>query len=177
MNRLLVLVNGLPGSGKTTLGAELALNLNASFLSKDIVKEGLAESTGGAVGGAKLGGIAMDTVWALARESSTDVVIDSWWFRPRDLGFARSGIERSGVRRVVEIWCDVPPEIARARYASRQRAAVHQDLLSLSENWDDWAAKAAPLGLTPVIVVDTTRTVDFADLAQRVRCTQTRSSK
>ncbi|MGW4533616.1 hypothetical protein ACWEOI_21980 [Nocardia sp. NPDC004340] len=37
------------------------------------------------------------------------------------------------------------------------------------EDWDDWVADAAPLGLSPVVVVDTSRAVDFADLADQVK--------
>ncbi|WP_446222073.1 AAA family ATPase [Nocardia sp. IBHARD005] len=89
MDGLLVLVNGLPGAGKTTLGAELARSLDAWFLSKDAVKEALAASIENAVDVPELGGVAMDTIWALAARTPTDVVIDSWWFKPRDLAFAR----------------------------------------------------------------------------------------
>lgn len=78
VDRLLVLVNGLPGAGKTSLGRGLAKELRGLFLSKDAVKEALAESVGDGVGGAELGGMAMDAVWALAGESRGDVVIDSW---------------------------------------------------------------------------------------------------
>jgi predicted kinase len=39
----LVLVNGLPDSGKTTLASGLAAPLGAVLLSKDAVKEALAE--------------------------------------------------------------------------------------------------------------------------------------
>ncbi|MEU1427572.1 AAA family ATPase [Nocardia sp. NPDC005746] len=173
MDRLLVLVNGLPGAGKTSLGRGLAKELRGLFLSKDAVKEALAESVGDGVGGAELGGMAMDAVWALAGESRGDVVIDSWWFRPRDLGFARAGIRRAGIHRVVEVWCDVSVEVARARYASRQRAPVHRDQQRLVEDWADWAAGAVPLGLSPVIAVDTARAVDFADLAGRVKAAVT----
>ncbi|MBU3067100.1 ATP-binding protein [Nocardia sp. NEAU-G5] len=96
MPTLLVLINGLPGSGKTTLGRSLAPALNALFLSKDAVKEALVESIGAAAGIPALGGIAMDTVWSLARAIETAVVVDSWWFRPRDLQFAEAGIARTG---------------------------------------------------------------------------------
>ncbi|MFD6222466.1 AAA family ATPase [Nocardia asteroides] len=42
MDKLLVLINGLPGSGKSTLGRALAPKLHAQFLSKDTVKVSLA---------------------------------------------------------------------------------------------------------------------------------------
>ncbi len=166
-----MLVNGLPGAGKTTLGAALSRSLNACFLSKDAIKEALAECLDSAIGVPELGGIAMDTVWALAKESPADIVIDSWWFKPRDLNFARAGIQKSGAHRVVEIWCDLPAETARVRYISRQRSPIHQDAQRLNENWDHWAAHAAPLGLAPALVVDTSRPVDVTDLAERIKAT------
>ncbi|WP_040810389.1 AAA family ATPase [Nocardia concava] len=169
MDGLLVLVNGLPGAGKTTLGGGLARTLDAWFLSKDAVKEALVAAVENITAVPEFGGIAMDTVWALAEQSSVDVVIDSWWFKPRDLAFARAGIEKSGARRVVEVWCDVPAEVARSRYSSRRRAAIYRDRERLAENWDEWAAHAAPLGLAPTVLVDTTRPVDLTALAEQVR--------
>ncbi|MFE3195788.1 AAA family ATPase [Nocardia sp. NPDC059240] len=171
MDKLLVLVNGLPGSGKSTLGRSLAQSLNAQFLSKDAVKEALAACLDDAAGLRALGGIAMETVWALAQAISGTVVIDSWWFKPRDLHFARTGIRNSGASHAVEIWCDVPADIARARYVSRNRPAFYEDRQRLADNWDTWAAHAAPLELTATLVVDTSGPVDCSRLADQIRFT------
>ncbi|MFI7002586.1 AAA family ATPase [Nocardia sp. NPDC050175] len=168
MAEFVVLVNGLPGSGKSTLGRPLAAALGATFLSKDVVKEALAGCVDDDAVVSALGGIAMDAVWALAGVASGTVVVDSWWFRPRDLGFARAGIEKARADRVVEVWCDVPAEVARARYASRRRAAVYCDEQRLAEDWDTWAGQAVPLGLAPIVWVDTTQPVPPADLAARI---------
>ncbi|MRH91990.1 AAA family ATPase [Nocardia sp. SYP-A9097] len=169
MDPLLVLVNGLPGSGKTTLGTAVARTMNAWFLSKDAIKEALAGCLENAAGIPELGGIAMDTIWSLAQTSPVDLVIDSWWFKPRDLAFARAGIERAGTRRVVEIWCEVPAEIAKARYASRQRPALYRDEQRLAQHWDNWASHATPLGVAPTLIVDTTRAVDPTHVAAQIR--------
>ncbi|MEU8899420.1 AAA family ATPase [Nocardia sp. NPDC048505] len=169
MDKLLVLVNGLPGAGKTTLGTGLARSLNAWFLSKDVIKEALAGCLENAVETPDLGGVAMDTIWALAARAPADVVIDSWWFKPRDLAFARAGIAGAGARRTLEVWCDLPAATARSRYAARQRAPIHRDRQRLAEHWDEWAAHAAPLGLAPVLVVDTTGPIDHGALAERIQ--------
>lgn len=152
VEKFLVLVNGLPGSGKSTLSRALAPTLGAQFLSKDDVKEALAARVDDPAIVAGNGGVAMDAVWAMARASSVSVVIDSWWFRPRDLAFAAAGIRRVRADRAVEVWCRVPAETARARYAGRRRAALHQDDRRLAEDWDQWAEQAAPLGILPTVV-------------------------
>ncbi|MEV5837248.1 AAA family ATPase [Nocardia sp. NPDC052112] len=169
MDKLLVLVNGLPGSGKSTLGRSLAQTLGAQFLSKDIVKEALATCVDDALAIPAIGGIAMDALWALARATPETVVIDSWWFKPRDLQFAKVGIAQTGAELAVEVWCDAPAEVAKARYANRRRAALYQDEQRLANDWTLWAEQAEPLGLTPTIVIDTTLPVDCIDLVEQIK--------
>ncbi|WP_194290952.1 AAA family ATPase [Nocardia aurantia] len=165
-----MLVNGLPGSGKSTLGRALARTMDAQLLAKDTVKEILANCLDNTAELPALGGIAMDTIWALAQSLSGTVIVDSWWFRPRDLDFARSGIRRTGASRAVEIWCEVPAATARTRYASRRRdPAVYSDAQRLVKDWDTWAAHAAPLRLTATLMVDTSGPVDCTRLAERLR--------
>ncbi|WP_412744739.1 AAA family ATPase [Krasilnikovia sp. MM14-A1004] len=167
MARDVVLVNGLPGSGKSTLGPGLASGLGAEFLGKDRIKEALASAI--SVVPSSLGAVAMETAWALAAGVPGAVVVDSWWFRPRDLEYARAGVLRAGAAAVVEVWCDVPPELARARYVARRRAAVHADAQRLATDWADWAARAEPLALGPVLRVNTSRPVDLPALCVGVR--------
>lgn len=168
MDKLLVLINGLPGSGKSTLGRPLAETLNAHFLSKDAVKEALAACVDDGEGVAEFGGIAMDTVWALARTLPKSVVIDSWWFKPRDLRYAEAGIGRVRADRVVEVWCRVPADTARGRYTARRRSDLYRDRQHLADHWETWAEQAEPLGLAPIVFVDTTQPVDCAELAVRI---------
>jgi predicted kinase len=113
--------------------------------------------------------VAMDTVWTLAAAVSGMVVVDSWWFHPRDLEQARAGLARTGAKATVEIWCDVPAELARSRYISRKRHVVHADAEKLATEWTGWATTAVPLALGPVIRVDTARPVDIRALADDVR--------
>jgi hypothetical protein len=46
---------------------------------------------------------------------------------------------------------------------------LHDDARRLVENWDDWAAEAGPLALTPVLKVDTSRPIELDSLALAVR--------
>jgi predicted kinase len=80
---------------------------------------------------------------------------------------SRSGVV--GAAHAVEVWCDVPADVARGRYAARARAALHEDARRLAEDWDDWAARAEPLALTTVVTVDTSRPVVPDELVRTVR--------
>ena len=103
----LILVNGLPGSGKTTLANGLARLLDAPLIAKDAIKEAVADVVIAAPGPA-LGMAAGDTMWTLAAAMSGTVVLESWWFRPRDLRFVEAGLRRCRPTSVVEVWCEVP---------------------------------------------------------------------
>jgi predicted kinase len=163
-----ILVNGLPGSGKSTLATGLAATLSIPALGKDVVKETLSGIVGDAVPAARLGAIAMDVLWSLAAAIDGPALLDSWRFRPRDLKFAVEGLARCGRPPTVEVWCDVPAAVARQRYAPRRRQAVYEDAHHLSHSWADWAADPQPLGIGPVIRVDTTSLVDVDQLAAAV---------
>lgn len=162
--RVVVLVNGLPGSGKSTLAAELADELGLPLLSKDTIKETVAdhlpddvvERAAGA--GSWLGAGAAESLWSLLAGCPTGAVVESWW-SPEHRHLVAAGLERAGTEPAdaVEVWCDVPADVARARYESRAetRHAVHGEQIGLPWWEGDEPADARPLGLGPVLTVDT----------------------
>jgi predicted kinase len=168
--RTLIVVNGLPGSGKTTLAGGLGHALGAVVISKDAIKEAIADAV--ALDGraaAAIGGAAMDMAWALAAAVEDTVIVESWWFAPRDTEFVRAAVARIRPDRAVEVWCDPGAGLARQRFAARLRHSVHRDADRLRSDWDTWAAGARPLGLCPTIVADTSVPVDVARLVEAVR--------
>lgn len=69
--RVCVLVNGLPGSGKTTVGRTLARDLDLPLFSKDRVKDHLVEAAGREVAAERLSAWGNDALWALVGSSPT----------------------------------------------------------------------------------------------------------
>lgn len=191
--RLVVVVNGLPGSGKSTLAPNLAGELGLPLLSKDIVKETVADVLGVDLQGrprippGALGAAATEVLWALLDASAGGGVVESFFLTGRDEGFVRAGLRRAHLdpATVPEVWCDVPPALARARFEQRwqrgDRHPIHafaDDVLEQGERWGDWARRARPLGLGPVHVCDTSRPVEprtVAALALAVRASSLRN--
>ena len=162
-----ILVNGLPGSGKSTLAAALGTALGVPVISKDAVKEALYAAVPTARPGV-LGPVAMEAAWSRAADAAGTVVLESWWFRPRDLSFTEAAWRRCGEPEIVEVWCDVPADVARARVVARRRSDMYEDAERLATVWDDWARRAEPLAIGKVVRVDTTSEVDIAALGVRL---------
>ncbi|GIH04200.1 hypothetical protein Rhe02_22670 [Rhizocola hellebori] len=165
--KLVVLVNGLPGAGKTTLARTLSQSIGLPLFSKDTIKEAHAEVLGTEPPtgwpqrhwSAALGAAASHTMWALLAEASGGAVLESCW--PTDSHhFAVEGLRRNGIRQPLEVWCDLPLAIARRRFENRHpRHPIHGELPNDAE-WERWQQVARPLAIGPVLRIDTTRAVD-----------------
>jgi predicted kinase len=158
-----VLVGGWPGSGKTTLSRALAAELGMPLLSKDDVKEALMDARGAPTDveeSRRLGRAAVFAVLAAAR-GCPGAVVDSTWYP-----YAKV-LARALPDPVVEVRCRVPLATAQDRYVARTRDERHlDDRRSSSELWGD---EVAPLGLGPVLDVDTSGPVDVAVVAASCR--------
>jgi predicted kinase len=173
---LVVLVNGLPGAGKTTLARALGPHLGLPVFVKDAIKETLADRLPAGTGrewSRALGAASVEVMWALLADASTGAVLESPWLSHiRQL--AVDGLARAGVAAATthEVWCDVTVEVARARYLERaaSRHAIHDDMLGDTyARFAVWARYAEPIGAGTVHRVDTSGPVDIAALAARIR--------
>ena len=161
MTNFCIVVTGLPGSGKTTIGKKIAQGLEIAFLDKDDYLEALYEERG--VG---------DTAWrqALSRESDlffqhdaeqeNSAVLVSHW-RPRSLD-TRSGTPTAWLaqsfERVIEICCECPAEEATNRFMNRQRHAGHLDRLKSYDETLSWMQayeKHLPLNIGNTLTIST----------------------
>lgn len=163
----LILVNGLPGAGKSTLARELARPLDAVVISKDAIKEAVASALDLIPEHSKtLGAASMEMAWSIASEIAGTAIVESWFFRDRDLDYVKAGLARVDAASTVEIWCQVPADLAHERVRSRRRHPVHDDAERLRTDFATWAKRARPLGLCPGVSVDTTGPVDIDQLVR-----------
>ena len=158
-----VLVGGWPAAGKTTLARPLASELECAYLSKDAVKTALMDALGAPSTVEESRELGRAAVAATLRAASGchAAVIDSTWF-PSSLPLVQ---ELHGP--FVEIRCRVHIDVVRQRYRDRARDDRHLDRLRGEEEL--WGREVAPLGVGPLVEVDTVRPVDIQTVADRVR--------
>jgi predicted kinase len=166
-----VVVSGLPGSGKTTLASPLAVELGLPLIAKDTIKESLFDvlGTGDLDWSRKLGKAAHAVMYAIAAQSQGAVLESHFW-----RGVAEKDLKGLG-RRLVQVHCDCPVEIAFERYSLRSLSPdrhpghlpEHQSD-ELTRGWREAGPELLDLD-GPLVRVDTTVPVDVVKVADRVR--------
>jgi len=161
-----VLVNGVPASGKSTVAALLGRRLAWPVLALDTVKEALFDHLG--IGDRDhnrlLGRASYQAIFSTIGgfPDGMGAVVDAWH------GFQlvevlRGHLARASAGPVLEVWCHAPPELVAQRYRARVRHPGHPPA-SYAGELAALAARAAPLGIGPVVDVPTDRELDEAAL-------------
>ena len=173
--RSILLVSGAPASGKSTVARALAGILGYPLISKDTIKESLFDSLGASLGthletpeelSHILSRAAMELLWPLAG-GCPQVILEAN-FRPK------SEHERTHIAalkgRKLEVYCHCTLEEASQRFQERATTWRHHPAhsiksmsVALLEEYD------RPIGLCPVIDVDTERPVDPQEIVNRIR--------
>ena len=175
--RLVVLVNGLPAAGKTTLARALSRRLSLSLFSKDVIKEAHADIFGThppdgrpqRLWNSQFGAAANATMWALLADSP-GAILESTWPGQETWSFVQAGLSAAEVHAPRQIWCEVPLALARERFAARHpdRHAIHGEPPD-DEEWSQRWALATPLPIPDTLHVDTTDPVDLDAIADWCR--------
>ncbi|HEX5190962.1 MAG TPA: AAA family ATPase [Streptosporangiaceae bacterium] len=126
----MVLVGGLPGTGKSTVAGQLASRLGCTVLSSDRIRKELAGIPATQPCPAQFGSGLYTREWtertyaellrraALLLADGETVVADASWTTPRQRSAAQA-MAGSAMADVVQLRCTVPPEVAEQRIRAR----------------------------------------------------------
>jgi predicted kinase len=169
-----VVLTGPCASGKTTTARSIAQALPAAVVSKDLLKEALAEPLGivSDADSLRLSGAVMTLLHSLAIHSPVGLVLEANWNVAVDVPkLCHLPLP------IVQVLCHAPPEILRARInariASGSRHPVHRDVISsdvLAQMLASVDTVPEPLPLdAPLYRLDTSSETDVARVVSWIR--------
>lgn len=166
IGNVFVLVAGPPGSGKTSLAVPLADKLGLPLIAKDVIKETLMERLGlpATVEESRILGRAAVEVMLTVAQTSQGAVLDSTFY-----SYTVPSLQTLP-GPIIEIRCRCPRALALSRYRARStgRHRGHLDAERTDDElWNEHLLR--PLGLGPVIEIDTAAEVDIDFLQHQVR--------
>jgi len=168
---LVVVVQGPPTAGKTTVAREIAARLRLPLIAKDTIKEALFDGPG--IGdlewSQRLGSPTFEVMLAVAEESvaaGASLVLEANFPRGSEAETRLAALPA----RIVQVHCSAPLDVLVDRYDARERHPGHVDaerVEALREAVQ--TGRHDPLDLPgETIRLETTCPVDFASVAKRV---------
>jgi predicted kinase len=166
---LLIIVNGMPGSGKTTLARRLAQDTGILEFSKDDLKEFIFDQLG--VGDREwsiaVGRASSEMLYAFADgmlSSGKDLILENAYYHSFAAPKLREITQRYDVR-CLEVYCQLDSDERRRRFVARiesgKRHPGHADTIDYDvSNEEADRKKYAPLSVGQLLTVDTD---DFDD--------------
>ncbi len=168
----MVVVAGIPASGKTTLATALSIQLGWPLISKDVVKEALFDAlgTGDLKWSQRLGRAGHVVMYSLAAKCP-QVILEAH-FQP---GVAEPELMALN-RRIVQVYCRCPVDLAVERYRSRiedpdrhaGHLAEHQSE-QVIERWTKDPPTPLDLPTALLVEVDTSNPVDIESIAESIQ--------
>lgn len=175
MRKPFVVISGLPGSGKTTMGRRLAPALDLPLIDKDDIMDRLFESKGsGNAEWRRTLSRKSDAILQQEATSSNGAIVVSFWRLPgmsSDSGTPTDWLDAPS-HRVINLHCACEPEVAASRFLRRRRHPGHLDressalevLASLRQ-----LSQLPPLDIGQRIDVDTSREPNLTDVLRAIR--------
>ncbi|AMG97840.1 AAA family ATPase [Serratia liquefaciens] len=163
--KTVILVNGVPASGKSTVARALAHHFDLPYLSLDGIKEPFMARLDNIDRelNRQLGYAAYQAIWSMVAQAPLRCiyVIDAWFgFQSREQ--LRQYLREAGVTQILEVWNQISGELAAERYAARtgQRPKGHPGAEYLPE-LRALADRAMPMALGPVLRIEQAQPLDI----------------
>ncbi|MDQ0324117.1 glucokinase [Pararhizobium capsulatum DSM 1112] len=160
----LLMVNGVPASGKSGVAGSLSEKTGWPILALDTVKNPFLELIENVDRpfNRVLGRASYKSIFSIIKESppGSTFIVDAWFgFQPVDV--LREHLAMAGITEVLELWCHAPPDVIGQRYGQRsgRRLPGHPGLAYVPE-LIELARRARPCGLGPVFDIDTTTPIE-----------------
>jgi glucokinase len=165
----LLMVNGVPASGKSSLAHGISKQTGWSVLGLDTVKTPFLELVEGVdrAFNRTLGRASYKSIFAIIQEApeGATFIVDAWFgFQP--VSVLQEHINMAGITNIAELWCHAPAEVLARRYSDRagNRVAGHPGVSYVPE-LIALAKTAGPSQLGPVLDIDTTEPQEIETIA------------
>ncbi|MBV9228178.1 MAG: AAA family ATPase [Chloroflexi bacterium] len=179
---LLIIVNGLPGTGKTTLTRRLAADLRLPVFSRDGIYETLYDALECHIHGLppSIGSASFTLLYYVANSllaAGQSLIVEGFFGRPELRSAEFLQLQNTSAFEPFQILCNADGRVLLERFLARtatvERHVGHPDLQWLEQNKERLLqGHLTPLTLGGQIVeIDTTtpHSFDYADLLQQVR--------
>ena len=177
--QVLIIINGAPGVGKTTLLRKLVKDLGLPGIGKDDIKELLFEHLGSKdrEWSKDVGAVTFDMVYSLMNRwigQGHSLIMECPFFREFAVDQI-AGMVAGRDMTVIELYCKADPAVRRERFIKRvedgSRHPGHADGAVVDTPEEEISARYAPLEVGDLIEIDTTNfgDADYTELLGRVR--------